>query len=38
MKTVKLDLKSIGNGTCAAIVTIGAVFFDPMTDRLGTEF
>ncbi|WP_439837210.1 3'-5' exonuclease [Aeromonas enteropelogenes] len=38
MKHVMLDLETMGNGPRAAIVTIGAVFFDPMTGELGAEF
>ena len=33
-----LDLETMGKGPSAAIVTIGAVFFDPMTGELGAEF
>ena len=38
MKHVMLDLETMGKGPRAAIVTIGAVFFDPMTGALGAEF
>lgn len=38
MNNVMLDLETIGKGHRAAIVTIGAVFFDPMTGELGAEF
>ena len=38
MKNVMLDLETMGKGPRAAIVTIGAVFFDPMTGELGAEF
>lgn len=38
MKHVMLDLETMGKGHRAAIVTIGAVFFDPMTGELGAEF
>ena len=31
MNNVMLDLETMGKGHRAAIVTIGAVFFDPMT-------
>lgn len=35
MKHVMLDLETMGNGPRAAIVSIGAVFFDPLTGELG---
>ena len=38
MNNVMLDLETMGKGLSAAIVTIGAVFFDPMTGELGAEF
>lgn len=38
MKHVMLDLETMGKGPRAAIVTIGAVFFNPMTGELGAEF
>lgn len=38
MKHVMLDLETMGNGPRAAIVSIGAVFFDPLTGELGAEF
>ncbi|MGL4448712.1 MAG: 3'-5' exonuclease [Shewanella sp.] len=38
MNNVMLDLETMGSGPRAAIVTIGAVFFDPMTGELGAEF
>ena len=38
MKNVMLDLETMGKGPNAAIVTIGGVFFDPMTGELGAEF
>lgn len=38
MHNVMLDLETMGKGPRAAIVTIGAVFFDPMTGELGAEF
>lgn len=38
MKNVMLDLETMGKGPRAAIVTIGAVFFNPMTGELGAEF
>lgn len=38
MHNVMLDLETMGNGPRAAIVSIGAVFFDPLTSELGAEF
>lgn len=38
MHNVMLDLETMGNGPRAAIVSIGAVFFDPLTGELGAEF
>lgn len=38
MNNVMLDLETMGNGPRAAIVSIGAVFFDPLTGELGAEF
>lgn len=38
MNHVMLDLETMGKGPRAAIVTIGAVFFDPLTGELGKEF
>lgn len=38
MNNVMMDLETMGKGPRAAIVTIGAVFFDPMTGELGAEF
>ncbi|XEI33379.1 3'-5' exoribonuclease [Aeromonas veronii] len=38
MNNVMLDLETMGSGPDAAIVTIGAVFFDPLTGELGAEF
>ena len=38
MNNVMLDLETMGKGPSAAIVTIGAVFFDPMAGELGAEF
>lgn len=38
MNNVMMDLETMGKGPHAAIVTIGAVFFDPMTGELGAEF
>lgn len=33
-----LDLETMGNGSNAAIVSIGAVFFEPKTGEIGQEF
>ncbi|ELB2912193.1 3'-5' exoribonuclease [Vibrio parahaemolyticus] len=33
-----LDLETMGSGSKAAIVSIGAVFFDPLTGDTGAEF
>lgn len=38
MHHVMLDLETMGNGPRAAIVSIGAVFFNPLTGELGAEF
>lgn len=38
MKNIMLDLETMGNGSNAAIVSIGAVFFDPLTGETGEEF
>lgn len=38
MHNVMLDLETMGKGPRAAIVSIGAVFFDPLTGELGAEF
>ena len=39
MKTqIMLDLETMGNGSNAAIVAIGAVQFDPTTGELGADF
>ncbi|MGL5661429.1 MAG: 3'-5' exonuclease [Aeromonas sp.] len=38
MNNVMLDLETMGKGPNAAIVSIGAVFFDPLTGELGPEF
>ncbi|MDE1316324.1 3'-5' exoribonuclease [Vibrio aestuarianus] len=39
MKThVMLDLETMGNGSNAAIVSIGAVVFNPLTGELGADF
>lgn len=38
MKNIMLDLETMGNGSNAAIISIGAVFFEPKTGELGAEF
>jgi hypothetical protein len=38
MNNVMLDLETISNGPNAAIISIGAVMFDPSTGNLGAEF
>lgn len=38
MKNIMLDLETMGNGSKAAIVSIGAVFFNPLTGETGSEF
>lgn len=38
MEHVMLDLETMGSSSRAAIITIGAVFFDPRTGDLGDEF
>lgn len=38
MNNVMLDLETMGTGSRAAIVSIGAVFFDPQTGELGEAF
>ena len=38
MKNVMLDLETMGSNSNAAIVSIGAVLFDPMTGETGAEF
>ena len=38
MEHVMLDLETMGNGSEAAIVAIGACFFDPQTGEVGEEF
>jgi hypothetical protein len=35
---VMVDLETLGNGSNAVIISIGAVEFDPDTDTLGNEF
>lgn len=38
MNNIMLDLETMGNGSNAAIVSIGAVFFNPLTGELGNQF
>lgn len=38
MNHLMLDLETMGNGTYAPIISIGAVFFDPSTGNTGAEF
>lgn len=38
MNNLMLDLETMGKGSNAAIVAIGAVFFDPATGALGGQF
>lgn len=38
MKNVMVDLETMGNGTEAPIIAVGAVFFDPWTGLLGKGF
>lgn len=38
MKNIMLDLETLGTSSNAAIVSIGAVYFDPQTNTLGDEF
>ena len=38
MNDVMLDIETIGKGSKAAIVSIGAVFFNPITNEIGAEF
>lgn len=38
MNNVMLDLETMGSGSKAAIVSIGACFFDPLTGQIGAEF
>lgn len=37
-KNISLDIETAGKGPNAAIVSIGAVVFDPLTGELGSEF
>tara|TARA_B100001059_G_C17766071_1_gene545625 strand:+ start:812 stop:1396 length:585 start_codon:yes stop_codon:yes gene_type:complete len=38
MNNIMLDLETMGKGSNAAIVSIGAVFFNPLTGELGEKF
>lgn len=38
MKNLMLDIETLGLGSNALVVAIGAVFFDPKTGNLGEEF
>lgn len=38
MNNIVLDLETMGKGSNAAIVSIGAVFFNPLTGELGERF
>ncbi|MBP0998431.1 3'-5' exoribonuclease [Serratia fonticola] len=38
MNHLMLDLETMGTGTYAPIISIGAVFFDPSTGNIGKEF
>lgn len=38
MKNVMLDIETLGTSKNAAIISIGAVFFNPATGELGNEF
>lgn len=38
MNNLMLDLETMGSGTYAPIISIGAVFFDPTTGNTGEEF
>lgn len=38
MKDVMIDIETLGNGKCAAIVQIGACYFDRATGALGKTF
>ena len=38
MKNIMLDLETMGSGSNAAIVSIGAVLFDPLTGETGANF
>ncbi|OQX34094.1 MAG: ATPase, partial [Oceanospirillales bacterium LUC14_002_19_P2] len=38
MKHAMIDLETMGNGSQAAIVAIGACFFDPVKGTVGNTF
>ncbi|MGC1062856.1 3'-5' exonuclease [Pantoea agglomerans] len=38
MNNLMVDLETMGNGTYAPVVSIGAVFFDPASGETGDEF
>ena len=38
MKNLMLDIETLGLGSNALVVAIGAVFFDPKTGEIGNEF
>ncbi len=38
MQHIMLDIETLGNGNNAAIIAIGAVFFEPYHNALGAEF
>lgn len=38
MRNIMIDLETMGNGSNAAIVSIGAVLFDPFTYELALSF
>lgn len=38
MNNVMLDLETVSTSSNAAIISIGAIFFDPLTGELGAEF
>ena len=38
MNNIMLDLETMGKGSNAAIVSIGAVFFNPLTGEFGEQF
>lgn len=38
MNNIMLDIETVGNGSKAAIISIGAVFFDPIKNIVGADF
>lgn len=38
MKNLMIDLETMGNSSNAAIVSIGACFFEPSTGEIGEKF